>query len=168
VATVCPEAAHYVRALAALPVSARLPRGGFAAGASDNEVRVYHRDGTLEATLSGHTGGVLSLSVSSDGARLASGSWDGTCRVWDLGTMACVATLGGMENAISVLYMPNGDILAGSTGRKTADDRHVDYKIRVWRDSKTVKTMTDHDQAVRSLARLPDAMGGFVSAANDG
>jgi WD40 repeat protein len=39
--------------------------------------------------LTGHTADVLSLSFSPDGRQLASASWDGTVRIWDLRTGAC-------------------------------------------------------------------------------
>lgn len=162
---VCPEAAHNVRALEALPVSATLPKGGFAAGSSDKIVRVYTREGTLVQALEGHASGVMSLSMTASG-ELISGAWDGTARVWDLGTYKCIQVLDGMENAICVLGMANGDIVCGSTGRKTPEDRHVDFKIRVWRAGTVFKTLTQHEQAVRDFAALPS--GGFASASNDG
>jgi phospholipase A-2-activating protein len=146
-------------------VSATLPKGGFAAGSSDKSIRVYTREGTLVKTLDGHESGVLSLSMTAAGD-LVSGSWDGTARVWDLASYKCTQTLAGMENAITVLGLPNGDIVCGSTGRKTPEDRHVDFKIRVWRGGAVVKTMTQHEQAVRDFAPLPS--GGFASASNDG
>ena len=111
---VCPEAANYVRALAVLPASVTLPKGGFAAGSSDKAIRVYTRAGDIVRTLEGHSGGVLSLSVAPDGS-LVSGSWDGSAKVWNVDSGACTATLGGMENAITVLCLPNGDVVAGET-----------------------------------------------------
>ena len=38
----------------------------------------------IVATLEGHADGVNSVSFSSDGATLASGSWDGTVLLWDV------------------------------------------------------------------------------------
>ncbi len=39
-------------------------------------------DGTLLATLTGHTDQVTSVAFAPDGQTLASGSWDGTVRLW--------------------------------------------------------------------------------------
>src|SRR5262249_49425695 len=40
----------------------------------------------LVRTFGEHTGWVLAVAVSPDGTRGLSGSWDGTARLWDLGT----------------------------------------------------------------------------------
>ena len=56
--------------------------------------------GELERTLCGHTNWVLSLGISADGRRLASGSWDKTVRVWDLATGAAVSVHHDQVSAI--------------------------------------------------------------------
>ena len=172
-----------VRAISALPRSPSLPSGGFATGCLDGLVRVFAYDAGGEAapalvrTLTGHTAGVTSLSLTACGTRLLSGGWEGVARVWDLASGACVAVLGGHENGTCVLGLPNGDIAVGSTGRKSEDNRHVDYKLRLWRSTASptgpaggfavARVLEDHDQAVRDLALLPGG-GGFVSVGNDG
>ena len=92
---------------------------------------------------------------------------------------ACTAVLSGHENGVCVLGLPTGDIATGSTGRKDEADRHVDFKVRLWRRGSAGWTLgtslTDHTQAVRDLALLPPAAAaatggwsGFVSVGNDG
>ena len=49
------------------------------------------------ATLEGHTGEIESLRFSSDYAMLASGSTDGTVRLWDTATGQHIATLTGLS-----------------------------------------------------------------------
>jgi len=45
----------------------------------------------LLRTLAGHSGEVFSVSVTPDGRRAVTGSWDNTVRVWDLESGACTA-----------------------------------------------------------------------------
>ena len=178
------EAEGCVKAIRAIPPGAGggadFPTGGFAVGGLDKAIRLYSYDPAtngvaLVRTLTGHTGGVLALAWDRDGC-LLSGSWDGTARVWDIGTGACLHTLAGHENGTCVVGLPNGDIVVGSTGRKNDANQHVDYQLRRWRTNAmpgappayvVVGTLTDHEQAVRDVALLP-AGAGFVSCGNDG
>ncbi|RYY37114.1 hypothetical protein EON62_01325 [archaeon] len=130
-----------VRALTRIPASSAFPQGGVASGCADKCIRLFTMDDTLQLTqhsvLTGHTGGVLSLSWTADG-KLLSGSWDGTARVWDVASGTCVHVLEGHENGTCVVGLPNGNIVVGSTGRKNEANQHVDYKLRVW----TLDTIT--------------------------
>jgi len=45
------------------------------------------------ATLEGHTSPVYAVAMSRDGTLLASGSFDGTTRLWDIASGACVRVL---------------------------------------------------------------------------
>ncbi|CAN0532217.1 unnamed protein product, partial [Ectocarpus sp. 8 AP-2014] len=60
--------------------------------------------------LQGHEGGVISFSWTAAGqvGQLISGSWDGTAKVWDVAGGVCVVTLGGHENGVCVLGLPDG------------------------------------------------------------
>jgi WD40 repeat protein len=53
--------------------------------------------------LRGHTQGITCLAFHPDGKRLASGSWDGTVRVWDRGTGRSLATLTGHTDGVAAL-----------------------------------------------------------------
>lgn len=61
--------------------------GQFVTAGGDNAVRIWKSvDGSAVATLSGHSDCVYSLAVSPGEKWLASGSWDGQIRIWDLAT----------------------------------------------------------------------------------
>ena len=65
------------------------PDGRWVASAGpDHLARVFAADtGALRAVLSGHAARVVSVDFSRDGATLATGSWDGTARLWDLASL---------------------------------------------------------------------------------
>ena len=49
--------------------------------------------GELLAALEGHTGPVMAVALSSDGRLLASGSFDGSLRLWDTSSGNCLRSL---------------------------------------------------------------------------
>lgn len=87
--------------------------------------------------------------------------------------------LGEHENATKVLGLRNGNIATGSAGRRDENNRHVDYKIRIFARSQSSSASTasnpnwalqsvleDHDQAIQDLSLFPGV--GFISCSNDG
>ena len=80
----------------------------------------YTHIGTLE----GHTDGVTTVAFSSNGLQLASGSRDGTIRLWNGQTGTHIRTLGGhgISEVHSVTFRPGGPELA-SAG---------DHTVREW------------------------------------
>ncbi|MGV0105216.1 hypothetical protein NSTCB13_03931 [Nostoc sp. DSM 114160] len=55
-----------------------------ATASDDKTVKLWHRDGTLIITLTGHSGEVNGISFSPDGKTLVSGSKDGTAILWNV------------------------------------------------------------------------------------
>jgi WD40 repeat protein len=86
--------------------------------------------GALDATLAGHSGGVLALVVHGD--RLLSASRDGTIRAWALGTWAGLRTVeayGREERRFPICLAVSGSkLVSGSAGFGVRGQGEV----RVW------------------------------------
>jgi WD40 repeat protein/tRNA A-37 threonylcarbamoyl transferase component Bud32 len=74
--------------------------------------------------LRGHTGSIYPIAYSSDGLWLASGSWDGTVRLWDAATGEPCASLSHPSPVEGLAFGPDGTWLV------TACNRHD--QLRVW------------------------------------
>lgn len=69
--------------------------------------------------MTGHTAWVLSVSASSDGLKVATGSSDKTVKLWDTRRRECVSTVGGHGDQVwGVAFNRDGSRLAtaGSDG----------------------------------------------------
>lgn len=100
--------------------------------------------------LSGHTSSVTSVAFSPDGKLLASGSFDKTVKLWDVGAGQAVKTLAGHTGEVlSVAFSPDGKLLASSSRDKT---------IKLWdmATGQALKTLSGHDDWVFSVAFSPD------------
>jgi WD40 repeat protein len=91
----------------------------------DSTVRLLVPDtGSLQHTLTGHTGAICWAAYSSQGNQIATASSDTTLRLWDVSTGDCLRTLHGHNNSVScVAYSPKGQQIA-SCGE--------DSTIRLW------------------------------------
>jgi WD40 repeat protein len=82
-----PTGHDVVRAVAYCPKRERVATCG-----NDHTIKIWDDTGVLHATLTGHTGHVVSVVWTKDGNRIISGSIDGTVRVWDPEQkMECIA-----------------------------------------------------------------------------
>lgn len=90
-------------------------------GSSDGLVKIWNvADGSLLATLTGHTSGVYSLDYSRDGKYIVSGSFDGTAKVWDAVTRTeLLTTSKTLASVTSVAINPDSKsfVLGNSDGK---------------------------------------------------
>jgi WD40 repeat protein len=100
--------------------------------------------------LAGHGAGVESVSVTPDGRRAVSGSWDKTLRVWDLESGACLQTLTGQRYRVrSVSVTPDG---------RRAVSGSDDATLWVWdlESGECLQTLVGHSAWVKGLSMTPD------------
>jgi len=72
---------------------------------SSEQVHLLDFDsGALRSTMVGHEEKVLSIAFSADGSTLTSGSYDGTCKVWDSSTGALLRTINVQRPVLSVAW----------------------------------------------------------------
>lgn len=92
----------------------------------------------LKATLSGHTKGILELAFSPDGELVATGSEDGTVRIWNTHTGELTATL-----ICAPKYRWGLNIVWSPDGRSIAIDGHGnDVRAQLW-NARTWKLKSD-------------------------
>ncbi|MFF0008748.1 NB-ARC domain-containing protein [Streptomyces tibetensis] len=104
----------------------------------------------LRRTLAGHTQPVTSVTISPDGAWVASASADGTTRTWDAATGEERLVITGHDGSVtSVVISPDGTWLATTS---------TDHTVRIWdaADGTLRNTLTGHTASVSSVAISPD------------
>jgi WD40 repeat protein/serine/threonine protein kinase len=96
--------------------------------------------GQLESTLQDHTDCIRTLAFSPDGQRMASMSWDGTVKLWDVGTKQVVLTLP----------------INGYDGGFSRDGRLLRAGQTMW-EAATEEEVTAHDLRQGKIPRLMQA-----------
>ena len=138
----------FARCVAALPDDLHFVVG------QEGEVRLYHVDGTLVHTFTGHTNTVYAVAVTPDGQHIISGAGDHTVKVWSVATKSLVSTCEGHTNRVqAVAAMPDGQRIL------SADH---DGAVCVWLlDGALKNTFQVHDNSellgtVWALVAMPD------------
>ncbi|EFH89829.1 NB-ARC domain-containing protein [Ktedonobacter racemifer] len=132
----------------------------WAAASGRGEVRVWREAGqTLHLVWSAHADSVWTLAFSPDERQLASASWDGTIKLWDIESRALLWVGWHTSAIVCLAFSPDGDLLA-SGGH--------DASIRVW-DPKLGTLLQDvsHPGAVWALAWSTDGRR-LASSGSDG
>jgi len=104
-------------------------------------------------TFSGHSGAVASVAFSPDGAKVLTGSYDNTARLWDAATGVIIRSFSHSGRIKSVAFSPDGTkVLTGADW--------PDNTANLW-DAATgslTRTFSGHTDWVYSVAFSPDGM----------
>ncbi|NEP81410.1 MAG: WD40 repeat domain-containing protein [Okeania sp. SIO3B3] len=101
-------------------------------------------------TLSGHKGWVYAVAISSDGKTLASSSYDGVIKIWNLTNGKLLHTINAHADAIgSLAISPDGKILASGSW---------DNRIKLWNiaNGSPLQTLESHTDDVKAIAISSD------------
>ena len=120
----------------------------FVTSCEDSIARVYHVNGELIASLSGHTEKVRKVMVSNKGHIIATTSGDQTCKLWDANTFKLITTLEGHQSTVMACTF-------------TPDDQYIitmGYHglINLWStDGTFIKTIVDTEDVLWDIAIHP-------------
>jgi WD40 repeat protein len=127
-----------------------LPDGRLAAAGTDGRIVLVDADGRVSGTIV-HADGAPALTVSPDGAMLASGGYDRIARIWRVADGRQIRALPGHGGTIWTLdWSPDGQWIA------TAGE---DRLIRIWRarDGALARTLSGHELNIWSVRFSPDS-----------
>jgi periodic tryptophan protein 2 len=73
------------------------------------------QSGKLLDVLSGHEGPLACLTFAHNNGRLASGSWDGTLKIWDIYKNECIETFEHGCDVMAIAFRPDGKEICTAT-----------------------------------------------------
>jgi len=137
-------------------VAISLDSKAIASGGMDSTVTLWDREGgRVLHRLTGHSGGILSISFSPDGQHLASASADGSARIWNVSMGESLYTLSGHVGAVlAAVFSPDGKFVVSGG---------ADGTLRFWEAAtgQNLKTLGAHS-AVWQVAFSSD--GKYLAA----
>ena len=122
----------------------------WAAGSRRGEARVWQEGGRLlHLAWQAHSDTVRALAFSPDGHSLATGSWDGAIKLWDIESGALLWTSWFTDNIESLAFAPDGRTLASGGD---------DATVQLWdaHGGAHRQTLSGHSGPVFALAWSPD------------
>ncbi len=122
----------------------------WAAGSRWGKARVWQEGGKLlHLAWQAHTDTVAALAFSPDGRTLATGSWDGDIKLWDMERGTLLWTSLQTYNILCVVFAPDGSTFASGGD---------DATVRLWEATSGThrQTLSGQDGPVLALAWSPD------------
>ncbi len=110
-----------------------------------------------------HRGAPSSISVSPDGALIATGGYDGIIRVWEAASGELIRALVGHSSSVhDVAFSPDGSLLASTGG--------LDNTARIWnaKTGMTLRILKNHKSFTSKLAWSPDGKKLVVTGGSSG
>jgi WD40 repeat protein len=138
-------------------------------GSADKTIRIWNAESGEElkrigktvmvfgasVNLSGHTDRIYSVTLSPDGKKILSGSWDNTTRIWDAETGKELKKMKHASSVFSVAFSPDGKKVV--TGGR-------DKIVRIWdaETGKELKKLEGHTDCVSYVVFSPDGKQVFT------